>query len=1145
MRLFSIVTSGLRGRKRDTAVLGSILFLAFLFLTLSSILLSSFSGTAKAERQQLHGAWQLMYYGVEEDTAPLLERYAPAAEMRLVGRTSDGRMIGTIDEDVLRAASLELTEGRLPQGEDEILFVRGRMSKEPEVGESLLVTYSYDYMQGNVPRRTTSREKEAVLSSYRQSATQEDEADFKAYLREHYDAEESTIGFADGRAYFYGEDPYVHKYLLPEGYDPANLTEEMEEDLRYLWAYHIYGPEKFGFDPYAVSSIVRKAGELYSYGDYSIDIDAQGFLIYYMGKGFSDDIRGSTADTAVATCETMIYRTYTVTGYVSPYADHWDVRGLTMPDAFVSPEAGGAVLEALRYGEQYYTEGSPTYTPSGILLFEESTLSTRERVEELLPLYQKTLAPGFRVEGMMDAEYGISSGFFTGLDPDTGEEKTFQLHIYRSSDSETFVNYVFEDADGRVRWISGNPTEQAHWEEFSDLLLPLQPQEPDFTELEQNNVYPLRLNNYTYPPSGSAGDSMQLLCGGVLVGVAAFSVFQVFWTQLRRRRMRLATMMSIGATDAQVLGMLLLEVLLLLGVTLMLGTAAGFGAAVLITRLSGTMFTVELPYLIGGSLCCVAAVLAGALVPMLMVLHIPLTGREQISRRTLKLRAPKRMRRMTYSRIVLRQMAVNRGRTRLQFLLAWLFAVIGLLTVFLCHDAYGEYRRSVTDTAMPDYEVVAPYGMSSRMLKNALEEAEALRQGSTVSYVTEAPNVWLHCEELLERSPILNTLKNIPEAESMFRNLEEGGTGVSVRVAGVRPDSGLLEALLEMLPADTVDLDALEKGEECILLVPRYVPEGDGVMQKTPDASALRELRADERAGAFLELHYAPRYAAVCREDNAVAAGDTIALTTYRQRIVDETLVVEATTLRPRVAAVIHVLEEGLWPYSDNKAAYVVVSGVKIIHQLYPQANTSMSAQQAAFHRVMAKIFYPDSYGLTRFTIRNLPESDAVTQDTVVADFAETYGFDFTNQRIRKEREAASAQMRRIMFLLLGIEMSLVVFTLLYSAADVAAEQDRYRIGTLQAMGVTDHQVNTGQMLQALAISVAACIAANLTMALVQVLSALAARHFRVALQENLGGYPWHIHALVCLLFILIYTLLQSLPIRRISKMDPIENIRS
>ena len=267
--------SGLKGRKRDTAVLGSILFLAFFFLTLSSILLSSFSGTARRERQRLHGAWQMLYYGAEADNPVLRLGLPPYAEMRLVGETNSGRLIGTIDEAVLQTAGLTLTEGRLPEGEDEILLVRGRMPVEPAVGETLDVTYSFADMRAGTASGAESVEKEAVLSSVREMRTEADRESFRAYLAENHNPQEGTV-----------------------------------------------------------------------------------------------------------------------TGYASPYADHWDVRGLAMPDAFVSPEANDQVLRALDFAAQYYSEGSKAHHTTGILLFAEEGLSPEEKAERILPLYRASVKTG-------------------------------------------------------------------------------------------------------------------------------------------------------------------------------------------------------------------------------------------------------------------------------------------------------------------------------------------------------------------------------------------------------------------------------------------------------------------------------------------------------------------------------------------------------------------------------------------------------------------------------------------------------------------------------------------------------------------------------------------------------------------------------
>lgn len=1140
MKLFHMVRRGLVGRKRDTAILGSILFLAFLFLNLSSILLASFTETAQRQRQALHGNWQLLYYGAGDEAEARCAQFADCGAIRLLGSTKDSSLVGSADETVMELGGLQLAEGRLPQGEDEIVLVRGRMPQEPAVGEELQLAYLYDYMRGGSVNNWADREQ-AILDSVRAGDIARDgtvrpweevREEFLDYLRENYDPESNTIRFREGD----GSNGYDYNYPLPPDYDLDRAIAEAEDELLLYWATVILHPMWKDYDAYQISTVLSYPGGLYGFENFLINVKNEGMQTAYTGWAFSEEVRQRFTATELQTAQTLIYKTYTVVGYLSPYADHWDVRGLSMPDAFVSPEAADAQLRAIRRAEEDYYEGAPTYRPTEILLLQgQDAAETRERA---LAVFSELQEPYFMLEGVDTENKEETGGMMIGLDPETGEKKICQIHRYGS------VGYYLEDpATGTWRYISGNPDASVRWSEFSDILLPLQPETLTLEELENNNTYPLRLNQYSYPPSGSAEGSVQTLCSGVLIGVAACSVFQVFWVQLRRRRIRLTTLMSVGATDGQVFRMLLLEILVLLAVTGVLGVAVGFGLSKLLTSAMDTVFTVQWTHLRTGILCCVGAVLVSAMIPMLLVLRTPLTGREQVSRHTLRLVKPGKTRRQSYRRIVLRQLRVNRGRTALQLVMAWLLALICLLTVFLCHDAFSGYRRKVEDTGMPDYEILAPYGMSSRHLNATLAEAEALTRGSEVTVTKEAPNVWLHCDGLLEKSPIMKALSEQKEAESMFRRLKDGGTGFAVRVVGMEAEG--LEALRRSLPEEKIDWEAVERGEACILLTPRYDADADGVRRRQSEQDLLEDLRSDELAGYLLSLHYAAEYRSVTEADTAIRPGDTVDLTAYSYKISDEKLREDQKDASLRVEAVLSTLDPPLWPVSSNDATHVIVTGSPVIAALYPSANTRMTAAQAKYLKVMAKLFYRDSYGLTRFNVTNREGTDPVEQDTTAYSFAESLGFDFVNQRLYKEREEASAQRRFLLFLLLGIEMALVVSTLLYSAAGMAAEQDRYRFGILQGIGVTEGQVFSGQALQAFALALAGCLEANLTMLLVHGAVALFSGNPKLTLLENLEGYPWRIHALVCGGFLLVFTLLQTLPIRRVSRVDPMENLRS
>ena len=60
MSVFQLAINGMKGRKKDTRVLALVIVLSFLFLTVGTILLSSFTYTQAKQWQSLYGAWQLL-----------------------------------------------------------------------------------------------------------------------------------------------------------------------------------------------------------------------------------------------------------------------------------------------------------------------------------------------------------------------------------------------------------------------------------------------------------------------------------------------------------------------------------------------------------------------------------------------------------------------------------------------------------------------------------------------------------------------------------------------------------------------------------------------------------------------------------------------------------------------------------------------------------------------------------------------------------------------------------------------------------------------------------------------------------------------------------------------------------------------------
>lgn len=120
--LGTIAWRGLKGRRRDTAMMLCVLAAVFALLTAVLCYQQSGSRAMEAQRQELYGAWQLARYDLTAaDADAFVQQTAPAA----VGRAAQYAALvndkglafgalGTVDEGYLACGQLQLLSGRLP-----------------------------------------------------------------------------------------------------------------------------------------------------------------------------------------------------------------------------------------------------------------------------------------------------------------------------------------------------------------------------------------------------------------------------------------------------------------------------------------------------------------------------------------------------------------------------------------------------------------------------------------------------------------------------------------------------------------------------------------------------------------------------------------------------------------------------------------------------------------------------------------------------------------------------------------------------------------------------------------------------------------------------------------------------------------------
>lgn len=1107
--MFKVAMRGLRGQKRTAILMTAVLLISFLFLTLSSLIASSVRYSGRRQRESLYGRHQLLYSGNLNAANALQRQFSGAEVSMLAGTTTSGQIIGTITEEYQNIANLTITDGRLPRNDHEILLVGEGW--DGQVGQEIQVVYTY--------------------SCVRFSTVTGSHYAMKAYLLE---------GLERNREYYlsriepawtsYIQSEQAAQDLPPEMLHPLEeLSSEQQGEVFLMYAAQL--PEFY------IADVRRSSVDTEKYDRLTAQLEIRGGDLILYGEGFGEAI-GTKFEAAPLLDSVKLYATYKVCGIAESYAGQWDVNGLHMPDAFIGEAACQQVYDALAAIEAEHPEVRPQIHEA-VMLFYGAEGDMAGQLTPVLDAYNEKHNASYELSGV-SYEGSTLKAYLTGLDPQTGDRVTYD--VLGSGQS----GYILIDGNRQYFNFQDLSDEEFRMEGLDPV--PLEPVTLD--GLYQNNTGAIRVNSLAYPPVGDATQTMERLLSGILIGMSACASFQLYLQSMRRRKQKINTLIAIGATDGQVAGMLLIEVVVLLIFSALLGSLTGIGIAlcVLPNLMKVTVF-VDTGNLLTGLLCNAAAILVGAMLPVLKLLR-EYSGRKRVSG-TVKLRPDRRssQKRSSYRHIWMHHCTANPKQTLLRSVVALLMAAILLLPLFLSHRAYGAYYEAVTNTDRPDYEMVLPYAASSRYLQEITEQME-LPYEKLQAYVT-AENVLLHCDELLESSPLLQALWQDPRGSDIFERLPEGGElCASVRVIGADWESELVQRVRKELPQE-ISREDFEAGKACVVLFPRYRQENGSPMPTQITAPVAAELQNDRRAGALLELSYFPQYAGVYGTDSSVSAGTAFTLSGWTQVLKEAYLEKALYTAQTEVTAVISVLKEGVWPVSDTDGAggITILSGFPLVSHVYPKASTRMNAEQVKYFRAASELYYPDCYGKTYVQLwRADGIKDTSAYEKQVLDFAAEFGFDVVKHVLENQKLLFSAQSASAMYLMMGVNMLLITVILLGNLLNAEIEEDRKRLGVLQAIGMADGQYLRGQGVQALLMGLAALLLTHLLLLSVACaglgLMGGGLTMILCRLQLAMQFYPWRLHVLLCLIYLALLQIVQLQTALPVLKKGPSENMR-
>lgn len=1201
-----IALRGLIGRKRDTLLLWSVVALAFLFLVLSTTLITSLQATDAAQRVSTYGQWQVMAAGLPAQAGEdLAERGETSAVLPMIPASGSDYFAGdnsyylsVYTPELAQLGQFQLREGRWPQARNEVVLEYARMaSLGLEVGDTFTVSCQ---------RELTMKEDAAVRRALR---TEELQALARADVRER-----SLELFRTGAWLAYEDQLW---YNLPVEAEIFSVWNEDYDNGYYddLWSSRLglsgkpvpigeMTEEQFTavLDWYLALANVTSRLDCTPYmteedqGPNMTDLLGVEELTIRTGVGYSGEFYMN-----------LLYE-YTVCGVMETYTDRWDSGRADLPSGFVTAENCQLLLEGRQRVLDRHTDYESADFDTLVLLTGGPDTSARELWQELLPDFNRAMleqedfaSPQWTTRAKeivldesgylsyVEDEMGQVNFTFIVADPAAprwAEAQTIQAwlvlagwpeenipycsdHYLNEEDGETYGNWatgtlddLTEIGEDRFRLklsygtmdLSGDldhscvafdyggeryevPLEDFKAGNFTvDGMVPVAGPLTVWADSmdEPSDFDALRVNRFAYPSSTEGGGSLLLLVMGILFVTTVCAVFQIFFTQVRRRMRRMVLLKSLGAETGQIAQMLIWEFLYFWLTAMPAGTALGLGGAWAATAALGrtqgraVLLTVEPSVLLLALLAGTLALLLGMCLPMAMAAGVPLTGR---TARKKPLPPPKKETRQDFLHVTLRGLSVNRGRTVGSFALCAFMMTIGVLCLFLGFQMMGEYRETVERDGRPDYRLRSPYAMSGRQQEEYLAELEELGVcGGIESYfVGEAVG--------LDRA----AWEDSPLAVVAAGDTEEAQAGsYPVNLYTIASQDPLFEKYCTAITAGSLEAESFDNGKQVLVMIPLYRDTGRVNEEALASAQGW-----DRLAASGIETsYYAEMDGPYCR-DEALHVGEEITLRTETFSVVGDNYTSSQQEVTVTVGAILYYFPDtGIWPVSGTREGYQILAGSALLSKLLPSAGYTRNPDAVRSLYIAKNGFsaIDNEFGLTDFYITASPEVDLETADTALLIFARNHYMEIEVYHESSEKLLRDAVNNILLVCLLGLTAVLLALVIFSNTVTSDIEQERCRIGILQSMGVSNRQLVLRQVYLGLAASGAAVIAANLLLwGGVALYAWLSGR----VLGNLLWGYPAVGHILLCLALAAALTAIYALPMLRLKKYLPIDNIRT
>ncbi|NMB08056.1 MAG: ABC transporter permease [Tissierellia bacterium] len=883
-------------------------------------------------------------------------------------------------------------------------------------------------------------------------------------------------------------------------------------------------------------------------GDTTIVV-SNDYLFYYPQGGDSDP--DLIRETGLLTNQKVILkREFEIVGIIQNYTDKWDLDGYPSPNAFITEEAGDLYLDVF-YNNNI--EDFSEFKMENYNIFLESNSLEGDLYSKLKDNYPNRIS---------DIEYDEYSGLHFW----------FWMDLYGATDEE-----IEEALEGVKTWAVEREPED--WEDKS-----LEGDEVVESKVEVNTAN-FRRNTFSYPDIvGTTEHYLASVIIAVIFIATTLAIFQIFLTQMKRRSRKIVLLKSIGATKNQIIQMLFYEGIYFLKYGLLIGLPVGFGVAAGIifglNKFGGRnlQFYVYPQLFLLGLIAGILALFVGMAIPTIYAVNIPLVGTMEKPPKHKKSKTKKdvEIRRKSFSDFNWDYLKLNKNKALISFGISFIAITILLATIMLDYFAFNNYREIVVKNSRPDYVMEAIFGERERefpVIQRELKEFDGIK--STEMYkVGKQTFLWY---DGIEENKILNTYEGLLPTELLkghfskyngaLENEEEYLKNAfytkTFAIDAKDENSKQFNKFRSMINEGKIDKKAFINGEEIILMIPMYCPGNENVeISPFPKKKVVDATNEDNRmkwlfeTSGVYEISYNSRYKNYYKRQDYIKPGDNIYLSADLEAMSGETYASGYVGKEFKVGGIIHYLpKEGLWPFSNNVAPYVVISSIDAMESLYPRSMYGLGQYgNVEYLEWMVQLIYPYSYGRTLCYINTDSKQTDVILDAKLLTYAINRGYNLYNYKESNSRIYYEAFNNALIISLLGITAAAIALIILYNTMVSKMEQDRNRIGILQSMGVTKEEFSHYYIKIGIIVGLLSIILIHLILFLILFFTSMGdlsgfsvgfSGYIEDIFVYKLMDYPWILHLVVCIIYFIITILIYYMPSRSITSKYPVENIRS